>query len=83
MSVQELKVLLAKANQEIARLKSYIAGLEDELRYFRGDSPVKPPPKPAGSASPAATIASESKQSMLSPDSRSKLPHVALIQGIA
>eukprot|EP01089_Gocevia_fonbrunei_P019256 TRINITY_DN675_c0_g1_i6.p1 TRINITY_DN675_c0_g1~~TRINITY_DN675_c0_g1_i6.p1 ORF type:complete len:932 (-),score=266.37 TRINITY_DN675_c0_g1_i6:10-2805(-) len=76
MSADALKQLLTAANKEIATLKRYIAGLEEELRFLRGDAPVKVPGTPTSTTQPASTPTT----SVLSPDSRTKLPNVAQIQ---
>jgi len=73
MSVAELKELLDKAKQEIGRLKAYISGLEDEVRQYRGDSPMRPP---TGQKSQLASPLPPK----LSLDTREKLPNVAKIQ---
>ena len=57
-------------------MKSYISGLEDEVRSYRGDSPARPPGSRIQLSSPAFS-------SELGAEAREKLPNVAKIQGIA
>jgi hypothetical protein len=52
----EMKALLEAANREVAHLKKYVKGLEEELRYLRGDTPTVVP-KSAVSAEVGAVSA--------------------------
>ncbi len=81
MSVQELKALLDKATQEIARLKTYVTCLEEELRLVKGDVTITvKSPAPGAKGTPVAAVKQQATASVLSPDTRSKLPNVAAIQ---
>eukprot|EP01090_Pellita_catalonica_P016677 TRINITY_DN4839_c0_g1_i1.p1 TRINITY_DN4839_c0_g1~~TRINITY_DN4839_c0_g1_i1.p1 ORF type:complete len:1135 (-),score=304.00 TRINITY_DN4839_c0_g1_i1:39-2981(-) len=84
LSVEQLTKMLAFERKEVARLKLYCAGLEDELQYLRGDAPTEIPPETraamAAARSPGASAAPASGPSILSPNTRSKLPNVAQIE---
>jgi len=58
-SMEEMKALLQAATKEVAHLKNYVKGLEEELRYLRGDTPTVVPK----SAAPVADSDTSSKPS--------------------